>query len=1022
MGLRALRYDPTGPAQSAVFSGLTGLPEGDMSDANSKLPSQFYSQFKIFHELMQTKVREILLVSSSYDAYIVEEDGSLAQRIITEYSGLNLSHPPRVTRTSSASEALSLLDEREFDLVITMPHLEEMDAFSLGLEIKKLKPTLPVNLMAHSPRGIYPPPEDQDCSGIDRTFIWSGNSDLLLAIVKNTEDRLNVDTDTQKAMVRVLILVEDSPVYYSSFLPFMYKEVVQQTLAVLDVGLNEDHRLLRMRTRPKILLARDYEEAIGFYEKYKSYLLGVISDTRFPKNDVILDDAGLILLSKIRSDLADVPLLLASSQPENRERAEKISAGFLDKNASNLLSDLHRFFQTDLGFGDFIFRMPNGEEIDRASDLRTLEAKLAHISTESLCYHAIRNHFSKWIMSRSETSLAGQLRDVQPSDFDDVQEMRAFIISNIHTLRKWQQKGVVARYHPQNFDASINDFAKIGQGSLGGKARSLAFMSVLLHQDSDIFSRYENIDIKIPRSLVLCTDVFEDFVSKNELRYLATQESMDRDVAQKFLAVDLPEKLISDLEAFLQQMQCPLSIRSSSLLEDAQFQPYAGLYATFMIPNNHPDFSIRLKHLLTAIKLVYASTYYEGPKAFSKSLSYKSQEEAMAVIVQELTGEAAGDYFYPAISGVAQSHNFYPVSYMKPEEGIAHIALGMGKTVVEGGRSIRFSPKYPNIMPQFSSVDDILQNAQRFFYALKVRNYPVELNFWQNSNLEKRDIDDAESEHAVQLLSSTYAPDEHRIRDSGYFPGPKVLTFSQILKHDLIPLPSVLSDMLELGRRGLGCPIEMEFSVHLPQDRMQKNEFYFLQMRPMAEQEDRLEVRITPQEMEDAFCRSFNALGNGRDDRISDIVYVKPDAFKTEATIEIASEVGKLNAGLVKEKRPYLLVGPGRWGSADRWLGIPVRWQNISGVGAMIEVRNEKLKADPSQGSHFFQNITSLGIHYVSVTEGTDDFFHWKWADSIPAVSETVHLRHIRLPAPFILKIDGRTARCVMVQKGDGAT
>ena len=984
---------------------------------NSKLPSEFYSQFKIFHELMKKKIREILLVSSEYDAYIVEEDGSLAQRIITEYSGLNLSHPPRVTRTSSASEALSLLNKRFFDLVITMPHLEEMDAFSLGLKIKKLKPTLPVILLAHSPRGVYPLPEDQDCSGIDRVFIWSGNSDLLLALVKNAEDQLNVDTDTQKAKVRVLILVEDSPVYYSSFLPFMYKEVVQQTLAVLDVGLNEDHRLLRMRTRPKILLARNYDEAIRFYDKYKSYLLGVVSDTRFPKNGALLDDAGLILLSKIRAEIPDLPLLLVSSQPENKEKADKISAGFLDKNSTDLLSGMHDFFQTDLGFGDFVFRLPNGQEVDRASDLRALGAKLATIPAESLCYHAVRNHFSKWIMSRSEISLGTQIRDVQSSDFTSVEEMREFVISNIQTLRKWQQKGVVARFNPNNYDADINDFAKIGQGSLGGKARSLAFMSVLLHQDSEIYEKYPDVNIKIPRSLVLCTDVFEHFVSENQLRYLATAGCPDQEVADKFLAADLPEALIKDIESFLLQMQCPLSVRSSSLLEDAQFQPYAGLYATYMIPNNHSDFTIRLNHLLTAIKLVYASTYYEGPKAFSKSLSYKPQEEAMAVILQELIGETVGDYFYPALSGVAQSHNFYPVSYMKPEEGIAHIALGMGKTVVEGGRSVRFSPKYPSLMPQFSTIDDILQNAQRFFYALKVRNYPDELNFWQNSNLEKRDIDEADSEAPIQLLASTYFPDEHRIRDSGYLAGPKVLTFSQILKYNLLPLPSILSHILELGRSGMGCAVEMEFSANLYSDKSKKNDFYFLQMRPMAEQEDLLEVKITPREMETAFCRSSNALGNGRNEGISDIVYVKPGVFKTDATMEIASEVSKFNAGLVKEKRPYLLVGPGRWGSADRWLGIPVRWQNISGVGAMVEVRNEKLKADPSQGSHFFQNITSLGVHYVTVTEGTEDCFDWQWADSIPAFNESRFLRHIRLNAPFVLKIDGRTSQCIMVQK-----
>ncbi|RJQ56725.1 MAG: phosphoenolpyruvate synthase/pyruvate phosphate dikinase [Desulfobacteraceae bacterium] len=987
-----------------------------MAGESSKLPSEFYSQFKIFHELMQKKVREILLVSSPYDAFIVEEDGSLAQRIINEYSGLNLSHPPRVTRKSSASEALALLKLKKFDLVITMPHLQEMDAFSLGLEIKKSNPTLPVNLLSHSPRGIYPPPEDQDCSGIDRTFIWSGNSDLLLALVKNVEDRLNVDTDTQKAMVRVLILVEDSPVYYSSFLPYMYKEVVRQTLAVLDVGLNEDHRLLRMRTRPKILLATNYEQAVEFYEKYKAYLLGVISDTRFPRKGVLVNDAGRILLSRIREEIPDLPLLLVSSQPENRQKAEEISAAFLDKNSSNLMSDLHRFIQNDLGFGDFIFRLPDGREIDRASDLRMLESKLAVIPGESLCFHARRNHFSRWIMSRSETSLASILRKVQEEDFEHIDEMRDFIISNIHTLRKWQQKGVVARFNSNNYDADVNDLVKIGQGSLGGKARSLAFMAVLLQQESEIHARHPGIDIKIPRSLVICTDVFEDFVNYKNLRHLANEEVEDQDVAKMFLSAELPGSLVEDLKSFLLQVRCPLSVRSSSLLEDAQFQPYAGLYATYMIPNNHPDDSVRLFQLLTAVQLVYASTYYQGPKAFSKSLSYKPQEEAMAVIIQELAGEAAGDYFYPSLSGVAQSHNFYPVGHMKSEEGIVHIALGMGKTVVEGGRSLRFSPKYPNMMPQFSSVDDILKNSQRFFYALKILGYPEKLNFQKNSNLEKREVEEAEAEYAVRTLASTYIPEEHRIRDSGHLSGPKVMTFAQILKHNLIPLPSLLSDMLELGRKGMGCPIEMEFSANIYSNPSRKSEFFFLQMRPMAEQDDRIEIKFTAQEISDAFCRSGNALGNGKSEKISDIVYVKPLDFKTEATLEISAEIGRINAGLLKESRPYLLVGPGRWGTSDRWLGIPVRWQDISGVGAMIEVRNEKLRADPSQGSHFFQNITSLGIPYVTVTEGTDDYFDWKWIDSVPAVHEARYIRHIRLKAPFVLKIDGKSSQCIMVQ------
>jgi hypothetical protein len=981
----------------------------------NQITGEFYSHLKVFYELMSIKVREILFVSSPYDAFIMEEDGSPASRIINEYSGLNLSLPPRVTRSSSAREALSLLNKKKFDMVLTMPHLDDMDAFSLGLEIKKRNPSLPVILLAHSPIGIYPFPESKNCKGIDKSFIWSGNSDLLLALVKNVEDRMNVENDTRKAMVRVLILVEDSPVYYSSFLPMIYKEIVKQTQAVLGTGLNEEHRLLTMRARPKILLAENYEEAMELCIKFRSFLFGIISDTRIPKNGRLEDDAGFVLLSQMRKEIPDLPLLLMSSKSSNKMKADQIPAVFLDKNSPNLLAELHDFFLNYLGFGDFVFRMPDGTEIDRASDLRALEAKVAQIPDESIYYHARRNHFSNWIMSRSEIPLASKFREVKASDFASAQDIRNYIIANVHELRKWRQKGVVAQFKSHNFDADIMEFVKIGQGSLGGKARSLAFMSALLYQNPNIYEKYPQINIKIPKTLVVSTDGFESFITLNGLQDFATQSHTDEEVAAVFINSAMPEWLVKDLEAFLDQVTYPLSVRSSSLLEDAQFQPYAGIYETYMIPNNHSDLSKRLHHLITAIKLVYASTYYEDAKAFSRRTSSQPQEEAMAVITQELTGEEYGDYFYPAISGVAQSHNFYPVSKMKPEEGIAHIALGLGRTVVEGGRTVRFSPKYPSVMPQFSMVDDILANAQRFFYALKIRNYPDELNFRKYSNLEKREVDDAEAEYPVKVLASTYVPEEHRIRDTGYMPGPKILTFSQILKYNILPLPDLLSDLLELGRKGMGCPVEIEFSVNLSSDKKKKSDFFFLQMRPMVAGGERFEVQITREEIEKAFCFSKQALGNGKNEKMADIVYVKPDDFHPKATIKIAEEIDKLNAGLLKEKRPYLLVGPGRWGSADRWLGIPVQWRNISGVSAMVELRNEKLKADPSQGSHFFQNITSLGIHYITVTEGSDDYFDWEWVGSQPAIQETDYLRHVRLDKFFTLKIDGKKSQCVMV-------
>ncbi len=992
-----------------------------MSLKKTKLPSEFYAHMKKYHDLMTNKVREVLFVSSPYDAFIMEEDSSMSSKIINEYKGLNLSQPPRLTRTPSGQEALSLLDTRDFDMVITTLHLAEMDAYTLGLKIKEKHKDIPVVLLAHSVKGVHPLPENKDCSGIDKVFIWSGNADLLLSIIKLTEDRMNVDHDTRKSSSRVLILVEDNPVYYSSFLPIIYKEIVKQTQSVLEAGLNEDHRLLIMRTRPKILLANTYEEAVSLFQKYRPFLFNIISDTRIPRKGEIDPHAGFDFLTMVRKKIPDLPLLMMSCETCNREKSENVPAIFLDKNSPHLYFELHDFFLTYLGFGEFIFRMPDGTEIGRASNLRELEIKIAEIPDESLFYHSERNHFSSWVMSRAEVSLASAFRAFSVSDFEDADELRQYIASNIHALRAWRQKGIVSKFHRSHFDADIREFVKIGQGSLGGKARGLAFLSYLLHQHADIHKKFSDINIKIPKTMVICTDGFQDFVEKNNLRKYSYDGYTDDEVAQAFLDSKMPKWLKEDLESYLAQINYPLSIRSSSLLEDSQFQPYAGLYQTYMIPNNHPDLSVRLSHLIKSVKLVYASAYYEDPKAFSKNTSNQLQEEAMAVIVQEVVGDTYGDYYYPAVSGVAQSHNFYPVSYMKPEDGIAHIALGLGKTVVEGGKTLRFSPKHPNVLPQFSLVEDILKNAQRNFYALKINNYPDKLKFKNYSNLEKRDVDDAENEFPVKKMAGTYIPDENRIRDTWYVPGPKILTFAQVLKYNLIPLPEVLSDLIELGRKGMGCPIEIEFAVNLYSDKKQKGDLILLQIRPMVADEEQLDVQITKQDIENAFCRSSRALGNGKNETMADIVYVKPDDFSVESTVQIAEEINQMNRRLQEEKRPYLLVGPGRWGSSDRWLGIPVEWRYISGVGAIIELRNDMLKADPSQGSHFFQNITSLGIHYITVTEVTEkkentesDFLDWEWINALPVLSESTFLRHVRLEKPMTLKINGRNAMCVI--------
>jgi CheY-like chemotaxis protein len=980
------------------------------------LPTEFYTQFKIYHELMARKVREILLVSSPYDAFIMEEDVSLASRIINEYSGLNLSHPPRVTRISSAREALSLLEHKRFDLVMTMPRVEEMDAFELGLAIKGLDPGLPVIMLAHGVQGTYPVPEGRDPRGIDKIYIWSGNSDLLLALVKSVEDRLNVETDTRKAMVRVLIVVEDSPVYYSSFLPLIYKEIVKQTQAVLISGLNEEHRLLKMRTRPKILLAVNYEEALKLFEQYRSYLFGVISDTRFPREGRVDPDAGVRLLSLVRREIPDLPILLLSAEPENRDKAHAIPASFLDKNSPNLLAEIHDFFLSHLGFGDFVFRMPDGTEIDRARSLRVLEQKLATLPDASLIYHAQHNHFSNWIMSRSEIGLASTFRQRQAGEFSSADDLREYIISHIHALRKLQQKGVVAKFNEQNYDADVMDFVKIGDGSLGGKARGLAFMGMALAQRADFVARYPNVQVSIPKTLVISTEGFEAFMVHNRLEYVAKSDMPDDEIAALFMWAEMPERLVRQLAMFLAQVRSPLSVRSSSLLEDAQFQPYAGLYQTFMIPNNDADDDRRLAQLVLAVKLVYASTFYEGPRSFARSAFNQPQQEAMAVIVQQLAGQAYGEFFYPAISGVAQSHNFYPLGNMKAEEGIAHIAMGLGKTVVEGERTLRFSPRHPETLPQFFSVESTLANAQRHFYALKLTRYPEERYFRAETNLVKREVDEAEGEAPLMTLASTYQPDEQRIRDTAYADGPKVLTFAPVLKYQRFPLPGLIVDLLDMGRRYMGCPVEIEFAVNLSASRRQPDEFYFLQMRPMAVGRDSFEVQITDQDLGRAFCRSGQCLGNGRNSDMRDILYVKPTAFRAEATPAMAEEIGRINADMCREKRPYLLVGPGRWGSADRWLGIPVQWRQISGVGAIVELRNRQLMADPSQGSHFFQNITSLGIPYLTVTEEGEDFFDWPWLENLTASHETAFMRVVQLDRPLVVKVDGRTCRGVLLK------
>ncbi len=981
-------------------------------------PNESDSRFKLFHELMARKVRHILLVSTPYDAWIMEEDCRLSERIVNEYRGLNLSQPPRLTWVSSAEQALAALEDQPFDMVITMPRLTDMGAAALGHQIKQKAPGLPVILLTHD---TIPSPEIKEpdnAPGIDRTFVWSGNTDILVALTKSAEDRMNAENDTQSAGVRVILFVEDSPYYLSSLLPILYRELVSQTQAVMEGTLNEEHRLVTMRARPKILVTGNYEEALTLYERYESNVLGVISDVRFSRNGALNETAGVDFLKFVRERRFDIPLLLSSSEPANALKAASIPAAFVDKNSDTLHQDVRRFFKDRLGFGDFVFRLPDGSEIGRASNLKALEQHMLSIPEASFRYHCNRNDFSRWLFARTEMTLAAELRPISDDDFLDGESHRRHLVKIIADRRKRRQKGVVADFDAADADFDT-EFFKIGKGSLGGKARGLAFVASLLRQNPDFYVTYKGVDIIVPQTLVITTDGFESFVEDNGLLYLSKTDLPDEQIADLFLASQFPGWIEERLRDYLAQVTYPLAIRSSSLLEDAQFRAYAGLYRTYMITNDCPDAERRLKHLIHAIKLVYASTYYKGPKAFSKRVGHRTEEEQMAVIIQKLVGSPYDDSFYPAISGVAQSHNYYPFARMKPEEGIVTIAMGLGKTVVEGEKTLRFSPAHPQLLPQRSTVEDILENAQRHFYALKMEKSCHNLETNDGANLWYREVTEAENELPMQFLASTYVPDEHRIRDTVHIPGQRVLTFAHILKYREFPLADILKDMLELGEQGMGCPVEMEFSVNLSAEPDHPPQFAFLQLRPMTARAELEQVNISTEEIENAFCFSGKALGNALKQDMADIILVKPEAFDPGRTMEIAREIARINATLVKADRKYLLVGPGRWGSADRWLGIPVAWADISGVGAMIETESDKLVAEPSQGSHFFHNITTLGINYITVSKAAGDWIDWNWLTALPRLNDATFVAHARLESPVTLKVDGRRSQCVIV-KGNG--
>jgi len=960
---------------------------------------------------MLHKVQEILLVSSPYDAFILGEEGQLSEQIYTQYSKLHLSSAPRVTWTSTAAKALSLIEERRFDLVITMQQLEDMTPYKLSRKIRDTYPALPVVLLTYNTGEVEKIVRFAKESHIHRVFTWSGNSEIFLAIIKNIEDCMNVEHDTREGMVRVIVVIEDSPQYYSSFLQMMYTLIMEQTHKLMDQGLNDMHKMLRMRTRPKILLADNFEDGLSLYNEFKENVIGVATDVKYPCGDKIDPEAGFHLLEKIKSDIPSVPVLMLSNNPENKDRARGSGAYFLDKNSIHLLSDLKEFMKLHFGFGDFTFHLPDGSVIGSAKDMKSMESMLEKVPAESIEYHARHHHFSTWLMARCEFRLAARLKGLSVEDFDSIEDVRKFQIRVFRQYREVTQRGIITEVTPDYFDPE-SDFAKIGGGSIGGKGRGITFIGYLL-RESHLHSKYKGVRILVPRSLIIGTEIFDRFIDGNKLSDSALNSSSDTRLESEFLRAALPADLVDILRMFLAEVSHPLAVRSSSLLEDSHFQPFAGIYRTCMIPNNNPDIDVRLEQLSKAIKLVYASTYSQQAKGYTQSTGNRIEEEKMGIIIQGVVGRRYKDCFYPDFAGVAQSYNFFPVSYMKPDEGIAHVALGLGKSVVDLGVALHFSPAHPAILPQCNKASDALRNTQKEFYALNLAAIHED-NLVEGKVLVRLPLTEAERHGTLEAVASTYSAEDDMIVDGLFTKGPRLVTFAQILKHRRFPLPELLTDLLELGGNGMGCPVEIEFAVNLGKRKEDPSDFYFLQIRPMLAGFEFADVKVGEVPRERMIVSSMKAHGNGRVNHIRDIVYISPDRYDKFSTKEIAVEIGHLNKEL---NRPYLLIGPGRWGTTDPVLGIPVVWQQISNVGAIVEAGVRDSNVAISMGTHFFHNITSLRISYLTVDdESRKSFVDWGWLERQKAVSELKFVNHVRLDEPIEIRLDGRKSRGIVLK------
>jgi CheY-like chemotaxis protein len=978
-----------------IIDGILDLQKYDFTDTS-------------FDLLMQKRIHKVLVICSNYDNYMLEEDGRIDEQIFNEYVSLNLRYPPVFVQTDNADDAFRILQAGDVDLVISMVSLKGTDVFALAKRIKKQYVHIPIVVLTYFSREVSLRLQGEDLSAIDYVFCWLGDASLILAIIKLIEDKMNADHDIESIGVQAIILVENSIRYISSYLPNLYRIVLLQSLDFQREALNEHQRMLKMRGRPKILLATNFNDAVTLYNKYKYNVLGVISDISYKRDGVQDENAGIELCKVVMADDDKVPFLLQSSSPEHKRYAEELGAGFINKYSKSLALELRNFIIQNLAFGPFVFRNPDTmEPIAIATDLQSLQQKILTIPDNSLDYHATHNHFSKWLNARALFPVAQMFKYIRKEDFETMDEIRRFLYVAISSFRLGKGRGVIAKFDKSTFD-EYQIFSRIGEASIGGKARGLAFINRMI-KNNKLFNKFPDVLITIPRTVVLSTDIFDEFMDHNSLYSVALSDVSDEEILNRFINADLPGRVHQDFYAFLAVLRNhPLAVRSSSKLEDSHYQPFAGVYSTYMIPRL-ADNKLMVKLLSDAIKEVYASVFYKASKAYMTATSNVIDEEKMGIVLQEVCGNRHGDIFYPTISGVAQSINYYPIGSEKAEDGIANVAFGLGKLVVEGGVSLRFCPKIPKKILQLSSPESALKNTQKEFRALDLNVNSFVPSTDDGINIPRIDIKDTNNDEAMKYIASAYDYENNMLYDGIMHSGTRIITFSGILQHNSFPLAEILSTLLDLGQREMNNPIEIEFAVNLETPPGTPKIFNFLQLRPIVHSAENYNINLEEVDAENAIIISESALGNGVFKGIHDLVYVKPESFNASENKNVAGIIENLNSVFIREAKGFVLIGPGRWGSTDPWLGIPVKWPQISAARIIIESGLKNYRIDPSQGTHFFQNLTSFGVGYLTINPYINEgYYDVDYLNGLNAVYEDSYIRHIRFDKPMEIIIDGR--------------